>query len=170
MARVKNIFLDLEGTLIDDWDSMNLLSNQVDAVKTLLKNRNVNAVHIFSFAIHNAIDIMRFEDELKPRLESRLGVKILSTPCMIEMKEADEKWRKCRLFDMNEFIILRGKRDAFESWVSLNHAGEESTLIDDVVQNMHMHDTDSGTEIFFQNVARTVELWEIWGDLTNGDV
>ena len=163
MQQPEQIFVGLEETLIEDWDSLRFMSEHIRAVKHLLETRKVTEIHIFSFAIHNSEDNLRFAEELQPHLEARLGVKIVSAPTVMSMKMVDEQWRKCRLDDITEFIMLRGKQGAFKSWASMKHPGCECTLIDDVVPNMDIMDHDRQTGISFRNIKGVHELWEIWG-------
>lgn len=162
MQQPEQTFVDLEGTLIEDWDHFEFLPEHILAVRHLLASRKVSEIHIFSFAIHDAMDALRFSKKLQPHLERRLGVKIVSFPTVLEMKKADEQWRKCRLDDITEFILLRGKQGAFESWAATKHPGASCTLIDDVVPNIDIINLDTRTEILCRNIRAVHELWEIW--------
>lgn len=159
----EQIFVDLEGTVIEDWDSGRLMIDHIQAIQHLLTSRQVAEIHIFSFAIHNSTDQERFALEIQPHLESRLGVRIVGVPTIVEMMEVDRQWRQCRLDDLTEFILIRGKQGAFESWAAMKHPGGSTTLIDDVVRNVDIMNLDTRTEISCRNIHGVHELWEVWG-------
>jgi hypothetical protein len=158
----QHVFLDLEETLIDAWDSAKPMLTNITAIRNRLKVQKISAVQIFSFAIHHERDQDWFTKTMQADLEKRLGVTISRVISMVEMKAADEKFRGCRLDDLSELTLLRGKEGAFESWASLMHPGDQSTLIDDVVANRSIHNHDTDTHIEFTNVRKVVTLWDIW--------
>lgn len=147
-----NVFLDLEGTIIDTWGSNETLQRHVEPIKLFLQMSKVTQIQIFSFAIYNVQDQDQFIDRLKGGLEKTLGVEIIKWPNMIQMMSVDMRVRSTRLDDIHEFVLLRGKEGAFESWATRHHAGETSILIDDVVANRHLVDRDTDTTIWFTNV------------------
>jgi hypothetical protein len=161
-TNTQHIFLDLEGTLIDAWDSARPMMTEIKAIRNRLKVQKISTVQIFSFAIHHERDQDWFKRTMQADLEQRLGVTISRVISMVEMKAADEKFRGCRLDDLTELTLLRGKEGAFESWASLMHRGDQSTLIDDVVVNRSIHNHDTDTHIEFTNIQKIVNLWDIW--------
>ena len=161
----QHMFLDLEETVIDSWDSAKLLMTNCRAIRRMLKSRGVNEVTIFSFAVQTPEEREEAMTHLRPRLEKVLDVKIVDVILVQQMQQADQQWRKCRLDDMTEFIMLRGKTDAFFAWASLKHPGEQCTLIDDVVPNSESRDWDTDTVVEFRNIEQVRELWRT----LNGD-
>ena len=158
----QNMFLDLEGTVIEDWDSFRLMTENIRSIRHALEHRKIKEVHIFSFAIHDEADVARFVSELQPTLERHLQVPIVGVHTIQEMKHVDEVWRGCRLFDMSEFILLRGKQGAFESWAASKHPGQSSALIDDVVPNLILNNLDTQTQTWFHNITAIVDIWKSW--------
>lgn len=55
------LFLDLEGTIIDTFETGNLTSNH-KVIKEFIKDNDFDEVHLFSFAIYGDKDITTFND------------------------------------------------------------------------------------------------------------
>jgi hypothetical protein len=145
------VFLDLEETVIDSWDS-GLLVNSAQ-VRDWLAQHEIKGVDIFSFAVWNQQDQLKFDREFAPILRKALDVGIRNCITVQSMMEKDStltgiNWQG----DITEFICLRGKVGAFTNWCRLHHAADVCVLIDDIVPNMDIINHDTGGVIKFINV------------------
>lgn len=146
-----NVFLDLEGTVIDSWGAARAMNH--DKVRAFLKLMDGAKVHCFSFAVHNSRDKGVFDTQLRPWLERELGVQFVSCPSVQD--QIDFHRSKGVFFDnVNDFINDMGKVNAFEAWVAGNFPGTNNVLVDDVVPNKSVVLHDSNTNIVFVNVDK----------------
>lgn len=145
-----NVFLDLEETVIDSWNS-GLLIN-VQKLKDFLNEQKVKEVRIFSFAIWDEADQRDFAARLLDPIERALGVGVLSCPSVAELLRVEKEFTSTFFDSLTDFISLRGKTGAFRTWCEAMHPGEVSVLIDDVVPNACWINSDTGTDLKFVNV------------------
>lgn len=149
------IFLDLEETVIDSWDS-GLLVNS-GQVRDFLKQQDVTNVTIFSFAVWDTNDQKTFDKQHRRILQRALDTGIVLVPTVQDFMHSDTELTGVEWHgDVTEFICLRGKVGAFINWCKLHHSNENCLLVDDVVPNMDVIDRDSGIIIRFVNV-RTLQ-------------
>ena len=124
------IFLDLEGTVIDEWKSNSvLLRANVEKIRNFLIGLNIKEVNIFSAALYNQEEVKTFINRDKSWLENQLGIiinKIISVEEMVEQS----KWHSV-IFDAPwEALLMVGKERLFEDWCVANMTGK-CILIDD---------------------------------------
>lgn len=152
-----NIFLDLEGTVIDEFKEFpTFLPSKCEDIRKFLaplKLVQPQSVFIFSFAIHTAEDEEVFNRTMLAELNNRLDCQVTGVVRVKEMFAVSKLVRKVRFDDVTEFILLVGKEGAFHDWCHLNHLNQFSFLIDDVVPNRATHDHDHGTTITTMNVV-----------------
>ena len=151
------IFLDLEETVIDSWDSGLLVNSS--QVRDFIKSQQASNVTIFSFAVWDANDQKTFDKQHRRVLQRALDTGIALVPTVQDFMLSDTKltgvdWQG----DVTEFICLRGKVGAFINWCKLHHSGENCLLVDDVVPNMDVIDRDSGVIIRLVNVNTLKDL------------
>jgi len=149
-----NVFLDLEETVLNNWED-GLLVN-TDKVRDWLAGLNVTQVHLFSFAVWNDKDKDHFTHTYKPLLEKALGVTFVDAPSVEDFMDADREVTGVRLDSLFEYCQLRGKVDGFRSWCKLHFDKQHNVLLDDVVPNATWHDTDSGLKLQYVNVKDLV--------------
>jgi hypothetical protein len=148
-----NVFLDLEETIIHSWSDARLMNAQ--RIRDFLHQNSVNQVSIFSFAVWDDNDQMKFASEIQPMLETALDVRVVLCPTVQDMMLADTQLTGVHWHgDVGEFIPIRGKHDAFHNWCMLNCVGQSSVLIDDVVKNTFFIDHDSNTVVTTLNVNK----------------
>ena len=79
--KVKHLFLDLEDTVItpvlDGWFNTHLIN--VDKIKAFMAEFQPDFVHLFSFAVWNQAELLRFDAGTRPMLEEMLGKKFCTT-------------------------------------------------------------------------------------------
>lgn len=68
------VFLDLEKTVIKSWDEPFILWNNVDKIKDLLKEVQVE-LGLMSWAVWDARDLEIFNRTMRPGIEEALGIK-----------------------------------------------------------------------------------------------
>ena len=154
---MNKLFLDLEETVVDSWQSQRLVN--IGAVKSFLQNNSFDEVDVFSFAVWNNDDVAVFNRDLKPVLNRALNVNLKDCPSVPDVMKADTKltgvqWHN----DVTEFIQVRGKFTAFLNWCKLNHPNDNCVLLDDMVPNVTVVDRDTGTVIQFVNVNKIKDL------------
>lgn len=138
------VFLDLEETVIDSWDS-GLLIN-ITKVKTWLSSLGIKEVSVFSAAIWNDSDKNAFNNHLKIPLEEALEVKILDWVSMEEVWRSTS-WKAVTFDSVCEMISLIGKKRMFEDWCMLENRGIHNVLLDDSFGNWRIEHRDSFTVI-----------------------
>jgi hypothetical protein len=149
MADVRHLFLDLEDTVItpvmDGWFNTHLIN--VPKVKAFIAEYQPTAVHLFSFAIWDAAQRDRFNQGIRPRLESALGTTLSLVPTV----DDDIIPVCCKVMgmgreavDFSEMSNFWGKQIAFKLYMqnmfkntAKHDVDTEVVLLDDVVFNEH---------------------------------
>lgn len=146
------IFLDLEETVIDSWQSGLLVNSH--KVRDFLADQQVSNVTIFSFAVWNDEDQKTFAKEHQRSLQKALDTHVAECPTVQDFMQADTRLTGVHWHgDVTEFITLRGKMGAFVNWCKLHHPNHNCVLVDDVVDNVDIVNRDTGTTIRFINVG-----------------
>lgn len=141
-----HLFLDLEGTLItpviDGWHRAEILD--LDKVKDVIWKEQPLTVNIFSFALHNEVDLSSFNTRIRPALERELGVDFVRVPTVQQIKHACCSVRKLHpgKVDLDDLSSFFSKHESFRLFVrdicctirsSTMH--NKFILMDDVVWN-----------------------------------
>ena len=128
----KFVFLDLEGTVIDDIDNQGLLD--LRAVRRWLKSEDVVVVSIFSFAIDNKGERDTFMRQCTRRtLEAELGVEIGKVVTTEDAMAAALHRNRVQFEGLWEFKQLWGKERGFIDFAFQNFTNAEVVLLDDLV-------------------------------------
>lgn len=115
------VFLDLEETLVDNWNDGNLLEVGLHRTREFLKElKEVGAppavVGLMSWAVWNSDDKVDFDKRFRPFLEAELRVKFdpqffwsMDDWCTELLKHAKKKLDRADLFDMfgKEEVLMR---------------------------------------------------------------
>lgn len=128
----KLLFIDLEETIIRSWHDPTLCN--VEFVKNIIREEKVEEIHIFSFAIFNQKDMDYFESNLKPFLETVLGVKILSWMSISELNKVIRRFTSVVLEDW-ELTDVWGKFRCFQDYCRAQFTNSDCILVDDVTPN-----------------------------------
>lgn len=147
-----NVFLDLEETVIDNWDNAALVNTT--KVKDWLASLGVSKVRLFSFAVYDQRDKDRFNTLLKPFLERVLEVEFLDSPSVDDFQVADTLVTGLHWDSRHDFIQVRGKLDAFRSWCKHKFDKQHNILLDDAVPNATWKNDDSGLVLQYVNVDK----------------
>jgi len=158
-----NIFLDLEDTVIDSFNSGMILHKKCAAIRQSIDSiREFETApiktFIFSFAIHTQEELDHFNKILRPNIEQVLGVTIDGVITVPEMMAVSEIAHSLRFDDVTEFICLRGKEGAFLDWCNVKFL-TTNFLFDDVVKNRTFQDHDTGVHCMTFNVDSLVGGW-----------
>jgi hypothetical protein len=143
------IYLDLEGVLIDDWHTGDA-TDHLAKIKSWLSGQT--EVGIFSFAIDGATDVARFNQVMRPWIESTLGVRVVDVPTLTDISKVLGRTR-CIVLTLDDTRQLYGKGIAFAEWVFATQSHGTFTLLDDNVKN---RETRQGSV-----VAVTVDILSI---------
>ena len=143
-------FWDLEETVIDSWQS-GLLTN-VSIVSDFVAKHKIKEVTIFSFAIWNEKDLIRFDKEFKKMLEDTFEVKIVNVLTTEQIRQTVCQ-AMCAQFDIHDFLSLWGKKRAFVEFCEAVHPNTHTVLLDDCVPNIVHHNLDTNSIIELVNVT-----------------
>lgn len=146
-------FIDLEQTIIESWDNPALIN--VNKIRSWLIANRATSVSIFSFAIWDDKDKRKFDDELRPRIQSALDLPVMMWPSVQDMMRADFNHTGVRFEEghaVSEFIQLRGKEQGFFNFVCNRFDFTRAVLIDDVVPDMTRTHRTKGWSVEFWNV------------------
>jgi len=133
------LFLDLEDTIIEEWDRPFLIN--VDKIKSFIDNNSFTDFGIFSYAIHNQSDLALFKRDMKPVIEKALGIKFndkfIWTPSHVQ--ESLIKHKKIAGAEWDDVFIWTDKADGFQIICKYHFRFDSSFnvchLIDDSVDN-----------------------------------
>jgi hypothetical protein len=148
---VKHLFLDLEDTVItpvlSGWFNTRLIN--VPKIKSFMAEFKPNFVHLFSFAVWNEQELLRFNMGTRPMLEESLGMPLCTTWTVegdiipmccsvmrlgqgsVSFSDACEFWSKHESFRL---CMRHTFKDTHKQGVDT-----EVVLLDDAVFNEHFH-------------------------------
>lgn len=145
METKRLLFLDLEDTVIkpvDSWMFTDIIPRNIQKVKQILNEFNPDEVHIFSFAIWNQAELLRYNMMTAPMLEKVLNVKLQPAPTVDDdMIPAACAVRRlsASTVDFQEMSSFWGKQDTFKLFIQHtfkhNEAPLHVMLVDDAVFN-----------------------------------
>lgn len=118
------IYLDLEGTVIDDIDNQNIIDNNIDAIRSLVELFG-NKVKIFSNCFMTKKDTMKFWDSptLKTKLETHFGIEI------IEVVPVGDAWHYAEALN-----TVPNKTSLFIAYFKKLTDDKFAVLVDDTVK------------------------------------
>lgn len=158
------IFLDLENTVIESWDCLVPMQDNINAIEKYISNDD-SIIGVFSFAIWDSHDVsvfMRDVYPLLPILTERLGIVMH----MDDLKKKLSEEFHVTVVD-EDFVTFLRKEYAFEIYVKfLVDAGlseNEFVLIDDVVPDRTVIMKVRGKDI----TVRTVNVKTIIAEVKN---
>jgi hypothetical protein len=147
------IFLDLEETVIDSWDSGMLVNSA--QVRDFLDHFSAKTARVFSFAVWDRADQDTFDRLHRRPLEKALDVHFDLCPTVQDFMQTDTALTGVHWHgDVTEFITLRGKVGAFTNWCRFHHPDSDCLLVDDIVPNMDIMNHDTHSVIRFVNVSK----------------
>lgn len=142
----RHLFLDLEDTIItpvmEGWFRTEMIN--IEKTRAIINQFKPDAVHIFSFAIHNSHELDLFNQGTKEMIEKTLGIKLHACPTTddiifiaskvmglsipVEFIEARDFWGKQETFRLN-------LRHIFKSQATNDSGVVEVLFLDDDVFN-----------------------------------
>lgn len=153
---IRHLWLDLEDTVItpvvDGWFNTHMIN--VQKVKAFIAEFKPDQVHIFSFAVWNQQELMRFNMGTRPMLEQSLDIKLCVIPTVdddiipaackvmrispevVDFQEMSNFWGKHEAFRLN-------MRDRFKN-TKAHDVDVEVVLLDDAVINEEFFWPDLG--------------------------
>ena len=154
------VFLDLEQTLIDNWENGWLLPEKIKVIRGLCAPFDAK-VGLMSWAVWDENDKAKFNSELRPELEKALGMKFSD-----EFVWSMDDWAK-QLFEFRGKKISRedlfdifGKEEVLFMLSRCHPAfkGHTVILFDDVVENkLSCHSKMNDCEVLIYNIDEIVK-------------
>lgn len=152
----KHLFVDLEETLIDSWESGQL--GPKGKVWSLLdthfgRDRPVTNATVWSFAVWDQKDVDHFNNNFKTWLENQFNLRFVDVVTTAEMVVVCKNHLGWNHLDTTELIQLLGKERSLEIWLkNHNYRDCEVVLLDDVVENKTVHFHDKNLTLNFVKV------------------
>lgn len=151
MAEKSLLLLDLEDTLINDWDDFTAV--RVPQVRVFLDSHRWSAVGLFSFAVWDDRDLLRFHNH-KQYLEEVFGFEFNNN--FVWSVDQLKAWlaRVTNKHFPRDDIVWNWSKE----WTLLTLARDEFfhnrhvTLLDDEVRNMDVSLMDTNSRLTFVNV------------------
>jgi hypothetical protein len=148
----KLLLLDLEETLVDDWDAFNPV--RVPQVSKFIQSQEWDAIGLFSFAVWDANDMVKFEFRHRKFLEEVFGFKF-TNEFLWSVEDLKSLLRFVTTVDNTEddFVWQWSKEWALMCLSKLKQLHDtEVTLLDDTVRNMTVELPDTNSRLIFVNV------------------
>jgi hypothetical protein len=142
----RHLFLDLEETIVDPlysgWACTNIIN--VQKITDLISAFNPDEVHLFSFAVWNQQELVKFNEHLRPHIEKTFGFSFSGTwtvdddilpLCTAQMRLGNYS------VSFSDMVDFWGKQHSFKLAMRqtfLNSAHDSCTevmLVDDIVHN-----------------------------------
>lgn len=157
-----NLFLDLEDTIIDHFDSKIFLHEKVNKIKLLIseieksKNQKFKTLSIFSAAITNDKNIEKFNFLYADFIEKEFKLKVefifkFDRKTLIDLIRLENKSVQIFNHDHIPDIIWRNEKEDVFIWFCKHfRKGQINVLFDDIVEttesNFHLSETGNITE------------------------
>ena len=129
------LFLDLEGTIIDEWDSPFIINEK--EINRFISSSNYDTFGIFSYAIHNDSDRKIFDRDIKPVIDKILDIEI--DPSLIwtpfDVLKAWVEYKKVAGAEFNDVFTWTDKEYGFGLLVRSKFKEGMFSLIDDTVEH-----------------------------------
>lgn len=152
MSQTVKVWLDLEETIIDNWDS-GLLINPGRIKKWLKSTYNVDEINIWSFAIWNEADKLEFVSTgMKAAIEKALECRIIDFPSVEDMQQLIEKYEGIIYDSRGEFMQLNQKRWSFMKYCLGYEPNTRCVLLDDAVPSWELIDWKTKTVVHLVNI------------------
>lgn len=149
----RELWLDLEETVIDNWFDQVLLHNKINKIKQYIDNLGVKTINIWSFAIwHNEDKETFVKSGLKETLEDVFNKRIIEFPSIEEtMKVTYDVDGYFHYDDMREWVQINGKFLSFFKYAKTRE-NVELYLIDDCVEHTVVHFPNKNVKIYTLNI------------------
>lgn len=134
------LFLDLEETLIDLWETRNTLVSNVERIREefLLTREAPPVLGLMSWAVWNDQDKSIFNDELRKPLEDSLGM-TFADEFVFSMDDWARQLERCTRKKMarGDLFSLFGKQEVLFSMSRHSHLfhNQKVVLVDDAVEH-----------------------------------
>jgi hypothetical protein len=134
------VFIDLESTVIDTWDSMNLYGAGIRQIKNFLDFSvdEIDELFIFSYAVYDIDDQIFFKKHIKPLLEEVFKVKVNMPLTIKEYMVIANGCLGLKMSQEDFFDFM--KKDIFFpifiQWYAKDKPWDKYVLFDDMVINM----------------------------------
>lgn len=136
----KQVWLDLEETVINNWNDGLLLAH-THKIRKYLNLHEVKEITIWSFAIYDRNDQLEFEDSgMKRSIEDCLNVRINQYPSVDEIQKLVFHYENTRYDSRLDFMSMNGKFWSFVKYCMGHQIGNHCVLIDDAVPDWRMSD------------------------------
>jgi len=153
----KIVFLDLEDTVIDEFDAAaQARSVNIEPVRGFLAAEAPAEVRLFSFAIWDEHRVTLFREFFEARLNRELGV----TLSLVDTFTTEKLFHLCAskglIFESdNECMLFHGKAFGFQHFIEMSPEfnDTEVVLVDDAVESKLIHYPGRRLTLRMVNVA-----------------
>ena len=158
MQKAIRLFLDLEDTVVDNWDDFMFIPSKCEKIRNYIKDNNIAEVIIFSFAIDDEKDEEIFKRQHREDLERVLGVKV---GLVVTSNDVKRITGHKLLHELKYF----GKQISFLHYIDIiKDDNTDYVLIDDMVENLTVAYCDSNNIITLINIDSWGNKPKVFGD------
>lgn len=130
-----HVFLDLEGVLVEsvyNW-TFNTNPEFLRCVEWLIEDSDMIELRLFSFAIHDAEDLLLHQTNLTETF-NHFGLNVSEIIFKNDLIEVIKKVKNIQVLDSFDVSQLLGKEESFKCFC-IHHNIRDSVLLDDTVNN-----------------------------------
>jgi|LakMenEpi03Aug12_release.lakeMendotaPanAssembly.Ray.scaffolds.fasta_scaffold123664_6 hypothetical protein len=150
MNKIK-LFLDLEDTIVDNWDDFLFIPSNCEKIKTYIKEHKITDITVFSFAIDDEDDVITFVKQHQEEVERILDVKINHVMPLTEVTDLLYRGLNLSKYDIKSF----GKQAIFLNFIDYIIVDNTTyILIDDMVDNLTITYHDSNNTVKLTNINK----------------
>jgi hypothetical protein len=152
----KILFLDIEGTILEEVTRPKILWGNVKEIKRLIRIENPDEVRTFSFGLQEELEFFTW-NAVKPELEHHLGCEIQTQTFDLETVKLNflsSIFGHASKKDIWGFLPLCKKEPMFRFFIEKNFDNAEVWLIDDLVPNADLTLLDQSLIFHFRNINK----------------
>lgn len=156
------VFLDLEETVIDNWENGWLLPAKIAIIKEML-SEVTPTIGLMSWAVWDDKDKEKFNETLRPELENALGFKFDDRFLWSMNDWADQLFKfHGKVFSRQDLFDCFGKHEVL-FMVSRCHPefkGKRVALFDDTVEHcLNWNSQNNQCSVVMQNINELAKVW-----------
>jgi len=154
---MKILFLDLDETLIIDWDNIVPIRENLDRIHNFIVQEQISEAYIFSASIWTEEERLFFQNNIEPVISPYLGDIHLIPLLFKDIFSTIVKEHKLHVepSDFNDLFVFNTKMQPFIEWCKIKKKGSTCVLFDDIVDNSVVQFPDLDLTIEFKKIEVT---------------